>query len=541
MKRIGLLLWSAGVALGVLAEWAGFGWGDPRHWVPDLAVGWTFIACGLVAMRRRPESGSGALLAATGFTWFLGNFAAVGVAVLAWVCTHALFLYRGPLIHLVLSYPSGRTRSVVTRSAIAVGYGASVVYPVWQNDAVTIVLAILLVAVSARDYLHAVGRSRRAHVAALQASAALGIALAAQAAVRLALPAGAGNGPLLLAYEVVLVGIAVGLCVGLLSAPWERVDVANLVVELGEERSGTLRVELARALGDPGLDIGYWVPDAEAFVDAEGRVVSLPDPDAGRAVTMIERDGERIAALVHDWAVLDDPGLLGAVSVAAQLAASNARLQAEVRARLAEVVASRRRILEAADQERRRLARRLDQGAERRLGEMAEKLRSAHGSAVSDKTRERIKRAEAQLVQTIGEVRELGQGLHPRVLSEAGLAGALAATAERVPARVEVEVSADGLPSVVEEAVYFVCSEAIANVVKYAAASRVRVSVMAEEDRVSVAVEDDGVGGADLTRGSGLRGLADRVEALGGTLRVNSPRGHGTCLTAEVPLGPETT
>jgi signal transduction histidine kinase len=221
--------------------------------------------------------------------------------------------------------------------------------------------------------------------------------------------------------------------------------------------------------------------------------------------------------------------------------ASNARLQAEVRARLAEVVASRRRILEAADQERRRLARRLHQGAERHLGEMAGKLRSAHGSAVSDTTRERIKRAEAQLAQTTEEVRELAQGLHPRVLAELGLAGALAAMAQRVPARVEVAISADRLPPAVEAAVYFVCSEAIANVVKYASASRVRVSVTTEEGRVSVAVEDDGVGGADLTRGSGLQGLADRVEALGGTFRVNSPRGHGTCLTAEVPLGPETT
>jgi signal transduction histidine kinase len=541
MKRIGLLLWPAGVALGVLAEWAGFGWAEPRRWVPDLAVGWTFIACGLVAMRRRPESGSGALLAATGFTWFLDNFAEVGVAVLAWVGAHALFLFRGPLIHLVLSYPSGRTRSMVTRSAIAVGYGASVVYPVWQNEAVTIVLAVLLVAVSARDHLRAVGRSRRAHMPALQASAALGITLAAQAAVRLALPAGTANGPLLLADEAVLLVIAVGLCVGLLSAPWERVDVANLVVELGEGRSAALRGELARALGDPSLDIGYWVPDAEVFVDAEGRVVSLPDPDTARAVTMIERDGARIAALVHDRAVLNDPGLLEAVSVAAQLAASNARLQAEVRARLAELVASRRRILEAVDQERRRLARRLHQDADRRLGEMAGKLRSAHGSAVSDKTREQIERAEAQLAQTIEEVRELAQGLHPRVLAEAGLAGALAAMADRVPARVELAVCADGLPPAVEAAVYFVCSEAIANVVKYASASQVRVWVATEEGRVSVAVEDDGVGGADLTRGSGLHGLADRVEALGGTFRVNSPRGHGTRLTAEVPLGPETT
>jgi signal transduction histidine kinase len=541
MKRIGLLLWPAGVALGVLAEWAGFGWGDPRHWVPDLAVGWTFIACGLVAMRRRPDSGSGVLLAATGFTWFLGNFAAVGVAVLAWVCAHALFLYRGPLIHLVLTYPSGQSRSAVTRSAIVVGYGVSVVYPVWQNEAVTIVLALLLIAVSARDHFRTVGRSRRAHMPALQASAALGIALAAQAAIRLALPDGAGNGPLLLAYEAVLLGIAIGLCVGLLSAPWERVDVANLVVELGEERSGTLRGELSRALGDPSLEIGYWVPDAEVFVDAAGRVVSLPDPDAGRAVTMIERDGSRIAALVHDPAVLDDPGLLEAVSVAAQLAASNARLQAEVRARLAELVASRRRILEAADQERRRLARRLHQGAERRLVEMAGKLHSAHASAVGDKTRKRINRAEAQLAQTIGEVRELAQGLHPRVLAEVGLAGALAATVERLPAQVEVAISADGLPPAVEAAVYFVCSEAIANVVKYASASRVQVCVKTEEGRVSVAVEDDGVGGADLTLGSGLRGLADRVEALGGTFHVNSPRGGGTRLTAEIPLGPETT
>jgi signal transduction histidine kinase len=308
------------------------------------------------------------------------------------------------------------------------------------------------------------------------------------------------------------------------------------VVELGVERSGTLRAELSRALGDPSLDISYWMPDRAAFVDAEGRTVSLPEPDTGRAVTMIERDGERIAALVHDTAVLEDPGLVEAVSVAAQLAASNAQLQAEVRARLAELVASRRRIVEAADEERRRLARRLHQGAERRLAELTPRLQSARDSALGDTTRERIVQAESQLAQTLEELGELAQGLHPRVLVESGLAGALDAVVERVPVPVELSVDATGLPAPVEAAVYFVCSEAVANVVKYAAASRVRVAVAADEQRVTLRVEDDGIGGAALDAGSGLRGLADRVEALGGALSVDSPAGAGTRLAAEIPL-----
>jgi signal transduction histidine kinase len=499
-------------------------------------VGWTCIGCGLLAMRRRPESLSGALLVATGATWFFGNFGAAGSGFVAWLAAHLLFLYRGPLVHLVLTYPSGRTRSRMTGVGIAAAYAVSIVNPVWQSATATIVLAVLLVAFSARDHVVAVGPTRRAHLLALQAATVLGLALAAEAVIRLALPASAGNSTLLLAWEAVLVGVAGGLCLGLISLPWERMEIADFVVELGVERSGTLRAELSRALGDPSLDISYWMPDRAAFVDAEGRTVSLPEPDTGRAVTMIERDGERIAALVHDTAVLEDPGLVEAVSVAAQLAASNAQLQAEVRARLAELVASRRRIVEAADEERRRLARRLHQGAERRLAELTPRLQSARDSALGDTTRERIVQAESQLAQTLEELGELAQGLHPRVLVESGLAGALDAVVERVPVPVELSVDAKGLPPPVEAAVYFVCSEAVANVVKYAAASRVRVAVAADEQRVTLRVEDDGIGGAALDAGSGLRGLADRVEALGGALSVDSPAGAGTRLAAEIPL-----
>jgi len=540
MRWIRLLLWPAGAVFGIAAEWIFFGWGDPRHWAPDLVTGWTLIACGLVAWSRRPESRSGALVAATGFSWFLGNFATTGVAPVDWVGAHALYVYRGPLVHLLVTYPSGRLSSRLDRAAVAVGYTAALVTPVWRSEIATIVLAFLLVAVCARLYIRAVGPSRRARLLALEAAVGLGLVLAGGAAAHLTVPAGDANDPSLLALEATLCALAGALLAGLLSRAWERASVTDLVVELGESRSGTLRDELARALGDPTLEVGYWLPNAAAFVDSEGRAFALPDPGSERSVTRIEREGQPVAALVHDPAVLEDPGLREAVSSAAQLAAANARLQAEVRAQVAELRASQLRILEAGDEEGRRLERRLHEGAEQRLERLAEQLRRTRLSARTDPARERIDRTEAQLARTLEELRRLAHGLHPRVLVEAGLAGALASLAEQAPVPVEAVAPAAKLPAEVEAVVYFLCAEALANIAKHASASGVSVSVTTGGGRVRVEVEDDGLGGADPARGTGLRGLVDRVEALGGTLRVESPAGRGTRLTAEIPLGGET-
>src|SRR6266540_4068678 len=508
MRRLGLV-WLAGGVLGLAAEWVGFGWGDQRHWIPDLVVGWTFIGCGLIASARRPESRAGPLMAATGFTWFLGNFAQVGVALVAWAAAHMVYLHRGPLLQLVLTYPSGRPGSRLVRGALAVGYGAAVITPVWRSAGATIVLAGLLLAVCARDHARAVGRLRRARRVALQAAAGLSVVLAGTGAARLLLPPGDVSGSSLVVYQVALCVLAGGLLAGQLVAPWQRAAVADLVVELGEARSGTLRGELSRALGDPSLEIGYWLPDRAVFVDATGRVLSLPAAGSGRSVTIVEHEGQRVAVLVHDPAVLEDPGLLEAVASAAQLAASNARLQAKVRARVLELAASRRRILEARDEERRRLERRLHRGAEARLVELAVVLRG------------------------------LAHGLHPRVLSEHGLGGALAALAKDFAVPVDVRVTGTQLPQPVAVVAYFVCAEALANVAKHAAAAHVAVAVTASEDRVKVEITDDGVGGADPAHGSGLRGLADRVETLGGTLRVESVPDRGTRLAADIPFGGE--
>jgi signal transduction histidine kinase len=540
MRRLGLVFLAGGV-LGLTAEWVGFGWGDPRHWIPDLAVGWSLIGCGLIAWKWRPESRTGALMAATGFTWFLGNFAQIGVAAVAWVAAHLVYLHRGPLVQLVLTYPTGRPGSRLVRGAVAVGYAAAVITPIWRSAGATMLLAGLLAAVCALDYVRAVGRARRAHLIALQVAAGLSLVLAGTAAARLLLPPGDVSGPSLLVYEAALCMLAGGLLAGLLIAPWQRAAVADLVVELGEARSGTLRGELARALGDPSLEIGYWLPDRGAFVDAESRGLSLPDAGSGRSVTVVEREGQPVAVLVHDPAVLEDPGLLVAVTSAAQLAASNAWLRAEVQARVEELTASRRRILEARDEERRRLERRLHEGAEARLAELAVTLRRGRRSASGQQTREQLARAEDQLSQTLEELRRLAHGLHPRVLAEHGLQGALAALASDVPLPVDVRVTTDQLPTQTAVVAYFVCAEALANVVKHAAAAHVTVAVTTGDGRLSVEIADDGIGEADPARGSGLRGLADRVETFGGTLRVASAPGRGTRLVAEIPLGDKAT
>ena len=535
MRRFWFALWSAGAVLGILAEQVYFGWGDARHWVPDLVTGWSLIACGLIGWWRRPESRSGALMAATGFAWFAGNFATAGLGPFDWLAAHALYLYRGPLFQLVLSYPRGRLAGRIERSAVAVGYVAAIVTPAWRSGTATILLATLLVGVAGRSYLRAAGRERRERLAALQATAFLGAVLAGDALVRLAVSTPDAKDATLLANEAALVVLAVSLLAGLLRWPWERAEVTDFVVELGEARSGTLRDALARALGDPTLELGYWLPESGAYVDAAGRPLELPAAGSDRGVTRVERDGQAVAVLVHDSSVLDDPGLVEAVAAAARLAASNARLQAEVRAQVSELQESRRRLVRAGDEERRRLEQRLHEGAERRLVALGQVLERAGGSASGSGTAE-IERARGQLGRTLADLHDLARGLHPRALTEHGLSTALASLARRSPVPVELTVPAERLPAEVESAAYFICSEELANVAKYASASRVIVRVTADDRAALVEIADDGVGGADPAQGSGLRGLADRVEALGGQLRLESEPGGGTCLSAEIPL-----
>jgi signal transduction histidine kinase len=546
-RRLALVIAAAalGLAIGIAAEQSATRFAHPAGWIPDLAVGWTFLACGLTASYLRPASRSGLLMAVTGFAWFLPNFGLASVTALAWIADRTLYLYRGPLVHLLLTFPAGRAGTRLTRVAVGGGYVAAIATPVWQSDPATVVLSVLLVACSAVEHRGSRGRGRRARLVALRATALFAVVVAGGAVARMVVAGKQAIEPSHVVFELTLCALAVGLLLALLVAPWERAAVTDLVVELGEGRSDGLRDELASALGDPSLEVGYWVPGnghagapAGSFVDARGRPFELPQADSGRSVTTVRGGDQPVAVLVHDPAVMEDPGLLESVSAAAQLAASNARLQAEVRARVAELAASRLRLLEAGDEERRRLERRLHEGAERRLKELAVKIERSRLAASSPEAGGQLAAAEGHLRETLEDLSRLGRGLHPRELSELGLEGALRALAARAPVPVSVRFDVDGgeIPPAIEAAAYFVCAEALANVAKYAAAARADVSVSAAEGRLLVEVRDDGTGGADIAGGSGLSGLRDRVETLGGSLTMTSPAGAGTRLSAEIPL-----
>lgn len=514
--RSGLILWPAGIVAGLASERAAFGWDGFARWIPDLVVGLVFVGCGVHAMPR--NRGTGMLLASAGFTWFLANF---------W--SDALFLHRGVLVHLLVGYPGWRPRSHLAVVAVAVGYVAALVLPVWRSEPAAIVLAFALVGVVARGFVASAGRLHRARRSALVATAAFSTVVVTGAVMRSALGDAPTGTAVALLYQTALCCVALVLTAGL--PAWHGSSVVDLVVELGETRAGMLRDALATTLGDPTLEIGYWDRQA-GYVDAEGRVVVVPLPGAVQSATFVERGSRPFAVLVHDAAILNEPALVESVAAATRLSTANAELQTVVHDQLAELSASRRRLVSAADEERRRLDDRLRDGAELHLRELDEMLQQV--TCERDEEPVRVGRAKHLLAQTVEDLRELAAGLHPREL-DLGLARALDMLAARSPVPVDLVVDGEAPALDTRTAIFFVCAEALANTVKHAVATTATIRVSATPERVAVVVADDGAGGADEGRGSGLRGLIDRVEALGGTLRLDSPLDGGTRLSVELP------
>jgi signal transduction histidine kinase len=340
---------------------------------------------------------------------------------------------------------------------------------------------------------------------------------------------------------VALGSIPYAFLVGLLRSRVSRATVvADLLGALRDEiGAGDLRSLLAGALGDPQLELAYRLTPGDRIVDGRGHPIALPAAgDPVRAATDVLLDATVVGAIIHDRALCDDPQLLSSVAAAAGLAMENGRLQAELRARVDELTASRARIVEAGVVERRRLERNLHDGAQQRLVALSLELRLAKGRLHDDPdgAAEMISHAQEELAQALAELRELARGIHPAVLADRGLEAALQALAARSPVPVELEpIAAGRLPEPVEAAAYFVVAEALANVARHAHATRVGVRIDQADGRALVEVADDGIGGADPIRGTGLHGLADRLSALDGRLSIESPLGQGTRLRAEIP------
>ena len=552
-----------GIALaGCAAAAASFGLslsGDYGRapYVHATIVGWitlSYILCGLIAWWRRPESRFGPLMVAAGFAPALSRLAEANAVGLQTIGEGLLLLQPVLFLHVFLAYPTGCLERRLDRSLVAAGYAA-----VFGLDLVRALLesagrhggadfaknaqraAIAAIALGALGALvsrrRSSGRPFRLSLEPLVACFALALVGLGVGIVMLAL--GAPGTDLVRWIAFGLVGTApVLLLIGHLRAGLARTAVGDFFVDLrSDPEPSELRDALARALRDPSLALVYWLPEFGTYVDLNGLEVALPGPGEDRAVTLIDRNGAHVAALLHDPSVADERKLLDAVTAAADIALENGRLHAELRARLEELRGSRARIVEAGHQERQRLERNLHDGAQQRLVALSLELSLIENEVdIDSSAKARLDQARREIAASLDELREIARGIHPAVVTGHGLAVALEQLAARadVPVRLTVEVG-DRLPEPVEVAGYYVVSESLTNVNKYAKASAATIEVSQTNGLLLVEVTDDGIGGADTERGTGLRGLADRVEALGGRLRVWSPDGGGTRVRAEIP------
>jgi signal transduction histidine kinase len=556
------LVWALGAEAVSIAHHV-----DESH-VLDLVTGLSFFLGGAVAIDRRPGNRLGPLMVLNGMAWFCGNYLNIRSGwTQPWLHLGEA-AQVGLIAHLVMTYPNGRLTTRFERWVLAVAYGvpvgATIVtvltvdnsrcavcppspppYPNFPhaelahqsflaNERSAWVLVPLFFLVLWRRW-HRSSPAARHDLAPLWLVA--GILVADFSLSPITSTSDSGFAHLVDELNSVLQATIPWIFVyGLLSTRLAQSAIGRLVIELQSPVApGDLTGLLARTLSDPSVELAYPI-GGDRWVDADGRPVWPDPPDDRRRTTLVERDGHTLAALTHDGAL--DPDLVNATAAAAGMALENERLHAELRAQLEEVRASRERIVLAGDAERQRVERDLHDGAQQRLLALSLALHTARrqlGNGQQSLVADTLERSGQELAQAIEELRELARGIHPTVLTDAGLAPAVAALAGRTSVPVDVAVAEERYPSTVEATAYFVVSEALANVTKHACASRAEVTAVRVGRMLHVEVRDDGRGGVDPSRGSGLSGLQDRVAAVGGTLETDSEPGGGTVVRVDLP------
>jgi signal transduction histidine kinase len=538
-----------------------------------LGIGWGFTGAGLYVWRRHPGNNIGLLMIAVGFSGFLKGLTFSNDSAIFTIASLGEVLIYAVLVHLLLSFPSGRLESRLDRLLVAIAYFNTTVLqlaafvftdpakagcphcpanPLLINHpeaataistAQTDIAVALLGAVVAVLYRHWRGSTPgqgRAFTPVLAVGSLTFVLLMTSLIVEQSNLSSKLADALTLALFGSLACLPFAFLIGLLRSRFNQAEAINsLVGQLaGGGGRGALRNVLAAALGDDTLELAYWVPSQGAYADAEGRPMAVDPPPEGKIATTIEHEGRRIAAILHVAGLAERRELVHTVGAAAAITLENERLDAELRATVAELRASRARIVRAGDEQRRRIERDLHDGAQQRLMALGINLRLLRDQIERDPQDaiELLDVSLQELSEATGELRELARGIHPAVLTDRGLAAALNGLARRSPVPVEVlETPDDRLPRSIESAVYFVVAEALTNAARYATARSVTVSVVRRNGQVEIDVTDDGVGGADPEQGSGLRGLRDRVAALDGRLDLASGANKGTTLTARIP------
>ena len=568
---IGLGIALTAVAMGLVAEHLAHSWEQPA-WIPfaDLAVGWLMVGCGLIAATARPDQPAGRRLVLAGFLWFVGTFMGADNETVRGLGFAFWGYHDLVLIWLALSYPGRAPLDRVARGALVV---AAVLYAVQTVSRLAMAapgaFGVTIVDPVAADQV--VLRIDVARAAAIVACGIVAIVLLVRSSPAqrrvsgLVLAAGAASAlaggwtawyalttlglvpelsqdlsiPLAWVFNVVRVVVPLAILVGILRGQAARSAIVSAVARVGERPTAeSLRGALATAFGDDRLRILTWDSPTGTYRGDNTAPLTAAEVDAADGtgdLAPVNDGSERLAVIAFGRGRPDDPALVEAGVAVTRLYVANERLSAQIQEQLDDVRASRARIVEAADVERRRIERDLHDGLQQRMVALAMDLSAAERGEVDQAVA--LHRGSAEVLALLADVRELARGIHPAVLTEAGLGAAIRAAADRspVPAEVTLELSGAGTPAA-QATAYFVVSEALANVAKHAGDRATAVWVTATDDagRLAVTIEDDGPGGAD-PGGHGLAGLADRVAALGGRFAVGPRAGGGTRVIAEIP------
>ncbi|MDA0172027.1 sensor histidine kinase [Solirubrobacter taibaiensis] len=524
-----------------------------------VVVMWGFVAVGAYSHARRPDNRTGLLMVAVGALIALAGLQFFDTPVLLAVGVLVDTLCVAALVHLLLAFPSGRVEGRWARRSVITAYSAAALQlplvlvvecdectngnpwmvvdsPVLQfvfgvPRALALLFAFIVTVVVLLGRRRASSRVQRRSLGPVLL---VGAAILTVAAVALASAAAEldSTSALQVALFACLALLPFAFLLGLVRTRFFRTAaVARMIEQLARDPQG-VRDAIAAELGDPTLDVLYWIDGR--YVDRDGHP-RLPHG----SMTAIENHGRRLGALAHDPSLDEEPELVREAAAAAALALENQRLEVELRARLEALRASRARLIEAGDAERRRLTRDLHDGAQQRLVALMIELQLARETfdANPEGAKQLVDSAFANAQEAVKELRDLAAGIHPAVLSQRGLGAALESLATRSAVPVELDSALpERLPSPVETAAYFVVAEALTNVAKYAQATHARVEVRRENGHAVIDIRDDGVGGAQVGEGTGLSGLGDRVGALDGTLEIESPPGAGTLIRARVPL-----
>jgi signal transduction histidine kinase len=576
LARLAAGLAALAIALGSLAIAIGPGRNTTYAGYSTLAAtlsvgaGVGLILAGLVTSFFGSGGRTGDLAVLAGVVWFAPVWVGWhnGPPLLRSVAMFAAFFALPLFMHLILAAPNGRLRGAAARALVLTvyleaGFVAAALGLVrdpffdpscWANctDNVfllrslpgmargiesahrwfTALAAIALIIMIAWRLLTDSGPARRALLPVALPAALLAGAVIAHAVALQRTPVEDPSQPAFQSIFIVECAAVLLLAAGLVWATvrvrLQRRTVAQITANLGQAPPpGSLQAALAQAVDDPELRIAYWLPDSQRYVDAAGRPVAEPTIGPRRILTMLVREGRKTAVVSHSAAV---PDLERAIGAAVRLALENERLQAEMLAQLDQLRASRVRIVETGDAERRQLERDLHDGAQQRLLALSYDLRLARAQTQADDdtpTGSLLTEATGEAQAALSELRALAHGIYPVILAEAGLAPAVATLAETAALPVEIiDLVEDRYAPAVETAAYLLVAEGVDDAA-HRDAGHVSVGIVRNGEKLMVTVEDDGI-----NRTSELVHLADRVGALDGRLMVEPTR-----LRAELPCG----